>query len=95
MKKIKKDLIEFLKQKNFVENLQKIHDFPSSKTINALISLFYSTDEIIKDRAITSLAEVVSKIAEKDIELARKELKQGKTISHAQLKKELGLNVRN
>ena len=71
MREFKKKVIEFLKQNNFSENLNTIHEFPSQKTVNSLISLLCSTDKTIKKRSILALGEIVSKLAENDINSAR------------------------
>ena len=71
MKTIKRDVLKFLEQDNFEKNLKNIHKFPPKKAVNALLSFLVNTDEIIKDRAVKAMGEVVSNLAEKDIESAR------------------------
>lgn len=71
MKTIKRDILKFLEQDNFEKNLKNINNFPPKKVVNALLSFVVNTNEIIKKRTIISMGEVVSNLAEKDIESAR------------------------
>lgn len=71
MRNFKKKVVEFLEQKDFENNLKSIHEFPRQKTVNSLISLLCSTDITIKKNAITALGEIVSTLAESDIDSAR------------------------
>ena len=52
-------------------NIQKIHKYDERKLVNALFPFLCSTDKKIKEHAVTAMGEVVSKIAEDDIEFAR------------------------
>jgi hypothetical protein len=71
MKKFKREVLELLEQNDFEANIQKIHKYDERKLVNALFSFLCSTDKKIKEHAVTALGEVVSKIAEDDIEFAR------------------------
>jgi len=71
MRSFKRKINEFLQDDNFNENLKSIHDFPRQKTINALISLLCSTDKTVKENAVASLGEIVSNLAETDLDGAR------------------------
>ena len=71
MKKLKLEVLEFLKQDDFEINLQEIHKFEAKKLVNALFSFLCSTDKKIKDRTITAMGEVVAKIAKDDVKFAR------------------------
>ena len=71
MRSFKKEVLEFLEQSDFENNLKKIHKFPPEKLVNALFSFLCSTDKRLKERTVTAMGEVVSKIAEDDIESAR------------------------
>lgn len=71
MRNLKKEVKELLEHDDFEKNLRKLHNYPSKKLVNALFSFLCSTDKTIKDRAVTAFGEVVSKIAENDIEFAR------------------------
>jgi len=51
--------------------LEEINEFPTQYIINSLISFLCSTDEKIKQRAVTVIGIVVSKLADHDIESAR------------------------
>lgn len=70
-RKLKKKIIKLLSQKNFEEKLDEICQWPARQVVNPLFSLFYSTDERIKWRAVTAMGAVVSKLAESDTESAR------------------------
>ena len=59
-RKLKKKIIELLSQKNFEERLDEICQWPARQVVNPLFSLFYSTDERIKWRAVTAMGAVVS-----------------------------------
>jgi len=71
MKNIKREVLIFLEQDDFEKNLKDIHRFPPMKVVNALLSFLVNTNEIIKKHAVISMGEVVSKLAETDIESAR------------------------
>ena len=71
MRNFKKEVLEFLEQNDFENNLREIHKFPPGKLVNALFSFLCSTDKTLKQRTATAMGEVVSKIAENDTESAR------------------------
>jgi hypothetical protein len=71
MKKFKKEVLELLEQNDFETNIQKIHKYDERKLVNALFSFLCSTDKNVKKNAVTAMGEVVSRIAEDDIEFAR------------------------
>ena len=67
----KKRVLILLEQKDFNSNPNVIHQLPTLKVINVLFSLLVTTDEDLKNRVVKALGEVVSKLAEKNIEVAR------------------------
>jgi len=69
-RKIKK-VRELLRLDDFNEAVKEISRFPARKAINQLISLLYSTDEKIQQRAVTVIGIIVSRLAVHDIESAR------------------------
>jgi hypothetical protein len=71
MKKIKTDVLKFLEQDDFEKNLKDIHQFPAMKVVNALLSFLVTTNHTIKKHTVIAMGEVVSRIAEEDIESAR------------------------
>lgn len=71
MKKFKVEVLELLELNDFENNIQIIHKYDKRKLVNALFSFLYSTDKKIKGNAVTAMGEVVSKIAEIDLESAR------------------------
>jgi len=71
MKKLKKEVLELLEQNDFENNIHKFHKYDERKLVNALFSFLCSTDKKIKEHAVTAMGEVVSKIAESDLESAR------------------------
>ncbi|MEJ2506715.1 MAG: hypothetical protein P8Y81_10700 [Ignavibacteriaceae bacterium] len=60
-----------LEHKDFNDNPGVIHQLPPLKVVNVLLSLLVTTDEDLKNRVVKALGEVVSRLAEKDIEVAR------------------------
>jgi hypothetical protein len=71
MRKIKPFVLSILERSNFESTLEQIHDLPPQKTINALFSFLCSTDKSIKNNAVIAMGEVVSRMAETDLESAR------------------------
>jgi hypothetical protein len=71
MKKFKVKLQELLEKNDFENNIQEIHVYDERKLVNALFSFLCSTDKKIKTNAVTAMGEVVSRIAEADLESAR------------------------
>ncbi|MBT8383494.1 MAG: hypothetical protein KJO59_14245 [Ignavibacteria bacterium] len=63
--------MEFLRQENFESKLNDIHQLLPMKVVNALLSILVTTDEELRNRVVKSFGEVVSQLAEKDIEAAR------------------------
>jgi len=64
-------VFSILKSDDFETSIQDIHELPRQKTINILFSFLCSADKDVKDRAITAMGEIVSRIAEQDLEGAR------------------------
>jgi hypothetical protein len=71
MRNFKKEVLEFLEQTDFENNLPEINKFEAKKLVNALFSFLCSTDKRLKESTIIAMGEVVSKIAEDDVESAR------------------------
>ena len=71
MKKFKEEVLELLEMNDFENNIQIIHKYDKRKLVNALFSFLCSTDKKIKSNAVMAMGEVVSKIAEIDLESAR------------------------
>ena len=71
MKKFKEEVLELLEMNDFENNIRKIHKYDKRKLVNALFSFLCSTDKKIKSNAVMAMGEVVSKIAEIDLESAR------------------------
>jgi len=69
--KFKKQVLEFLNQKDFEKKLKDVHMFPPMKFVNVLFSILVTTDNELKNRVVKTFGEVVSKMAEEDIESAR------------------------
>ena len=69
--KFKKQVLEFLNQEDFENKLKDVHMFLPMKFVNVLFSILVTTDNELKDRVIKTFGEVVSKMAEEDIESAR------------------------
>jgi hypothetical protein len=71
MRKIKPVVLSILEHPNFDNNLQQIHELPAQKSINVLFSFLCSADKSIKNKAVIAMGEVVSRMAETDLESAR------------------------
>lgn len=67
----KEQVLDFLNLDNFEESLKEIHNLPPIKVINVLLSILVTTDEGLKNRVVITFGEVVSRLAENDIESAR------------------------
>ena len=70
-RELKKKILTLLKDEEFDKGLEKICQLPARQAVNPLFSFFYSTNELIKWRAITTMGAVVSRLAEQDMESAR------------------------
>ena len=68
---LKKKILEILSGNNFNDRLSEIRRFPGRQVVNHLFSCLYNTDELIKWRAVTAMGDVVSSVADADIESAR------------------------
>ena len=71
MNNFKEKIKKLLEEDDFDENLQDIHKFPPLKVVNVLLSLLVTTNEELKNRVVLAFGEVVSRLAETDIESAR------------------------
>jgi len=68
---LKKKIRQLLLQEDFEKGLSQIGDLPARKVINPLFSFLCSLDELLKWRAVTGMGEVVTRLAEEDMESAR------------------------
>jgi len=71
MRKLKPVVLSILEHPDFNNILQKIHELPPQKTINALFSFLCSADKSIKNKAVIAMGEVVSRMAKTNLESAR------------------------
>jgi hypothetical protein len=71
MRRLKKEILILLEQDDFGNNHDSIHDFPQLKLVNSLFPILCTTNPIIKKNAAIAMGEVVSRIAENDLESAR------------------------
>lgn len=71
IRKLKRKVQELLNTESFEKSLEEICQFPPRQVVNPLFSFFYSTDEVIKMRAVMAMGAVVSRLAEEDMESAR------------------------
>ena len=71
MKDFRKEINTILEQEDFEENISVVHQFPPLKIVNVLFSLLVTTDENTKNKVIKAFGEVVSKLAEENLESAR------------------------
>jgi len=70
-RKLKKKILGLLGGDDLEKSLDEICQLPARQAVNPLFSFFYSTNELIKWRAITAMGAVVSRLAEQDMESAR------------------------
>jgi hypothetical protein len=70
-RQLKKKILELLDTDDLEKSLDEICQLPARQAVNPLFSFFYSTNELIKWRAITAMGAVVSNLAEQDMESAR------------------------
>ncbi len=70
-RKLKKIIQDLLSAADTEHGFKEMSKFPARQVINPLISFLFSTDDKIKQRAVTAIGIVVSKLADKDIESAR------------------------
>lgn len=71
MRKLKPVVLSILKYPDFKHNLQEIHELPPKKTINVLFSFLCSADKSLKKKAVIAMGEVVSRMAETNLDSAR------------------------
>ena len=71
IRQLKKKILKLFNHKDFGKVLEEICKLPAKQVVNPLFSLFYSTDEIIKWLAVSSMGAVVSNLAKQDMESAR------------------------
>ena len=71
MRKLKKEILKLLEQDDFETNHDSIHGFPPLKVVNSLFPILCTTNPITKKNAAIAMGEVVSRIAENDLESAR------------------------
>ncbi|MBM4325996.1 MAG: HEAT repeat domain-containing protein [Deltaproteobacteria bacterium] len=70
-RELRKAILGLLKTSDFDNGLAELMRFPERKSVNALISLLYHTDEIIRWRAVSAIGVVVQRLAWKNREAAR------------------------
>jgi len=70
-RQLKKKILDLLGSNDLEKSLDEICQLPARQAVNPLFSFFYSTNELIKWRAITAMGAVVSRLADQDIESAR------------------------
>lgn len=71
MEKSKKELSVLLQEDDFKNNLIKLNGYSPQSIINKLFRFLYSTDDKVKENAISAMGKMVSKLADKDPESAR------------------------
>ena len=70
-RRLKTELLVLLRQKDFDQSMETIRLLPGRRVINPLFSFLCSMDPQIRWRAIKAIGEVVTNIAQKDMESAR------------------------
>ncbi len=70
-RKLKKHVLDLLRQDDLDNTIQQICSLPLRQVINPLISFLYNSDETVKWHAVSAIGAVVNKMADEDIESAR------------------------
>ncbi|MBW2176543.1 MAG: HEAT repeat domain-containing protein [Deltaproteobacteria bacterium] len=70
-RQLKKEILRLLTNTDFQENLATLKNIPARQAVNPLFSFFYATDPIIKWHAVTAMGQVVSNLANENMESAR------------------------
>ena len=70
-RRLKKNILKLLSQPEATQGLEEICQLPARQAINPLFSFLFSLDENLKWRSVTAFGEVVSRLAECDLESAR------------------------
>ncbi len=71
MRQLKRDMKARLRSRAFLEKLHELSGVSPRRMINPLFSFLCDADEIVRWRAVTAFGEVVSRLAEQDVESAR------------------------
>lgn len=70
-KKLKNYINDLLSDADFNQRISEILLLPGRKVVNYLFSNLYNKEELVKWRSVTAMGEVVSAIADSDMESAR------------------------
>jgi len=70
-RKLKKKILELLRDEEFEGGLDKICQLPARQAINPIFSFFCNTDDLIRWRAVAAMGAVVARLADHDVESAR------------------------
>ena len=68
---IKREVFAILQSDDFQQSLSELAQWPARQVVNPLLSSLLNADEQIKWRGVTALGEVVSRLADQDMESAR------------------------
>ena len=68
---LKRKVFGLLQSDNFYQRLSELHQWPARQVINPLLSSLLNRDELVKWRGVTALGEVVSSLADQEMESAR------------------------
>lgn len=71
MRQLKREMKARLRSRAFLEELHELSGVSLRRMINPLFSFLCDADEIVRWRAVTAFGEVVSRLAEQDVESAR------------------------
>jgi hypothetical protein len=70
-RKLKKQIYKLLERNDFFIALDEICNLPPRQVVNPLFSFFYTSNELVKWRAVTAMGRVVSQMAQDQREAAR------------------------
>ena len=71
MRDLKRRVLSILQSEDFAERLDELCRVPARQAINPLFSFLLNNDELTKWRAVTAMGEVVSRLADTNMESAR------------------------
>lgn len=70
-RKLKQKTYDLLVKEDFESALEMIREIPARQAVNPLFSFFCNPKELVRWRAVKAMGEVVSDLAQKDMESAR------------------------
>lgn len=70
-RRLKSEVLSLLKLESYGASLHSIGKLPPRQVVNPLFSFLYHADPLVRWRAVSAMGEVVSRLADRDMESAR------------------------